>query len=76
MPHEMTGTLTYGGSPQLPRIVQQCPCCRTAIEIASGARQDVTCPLCGTTFRTEADDVTANAPMTEDHFFVVPKVVE
>lgn len=24
----------------------------------------------------KADDVTANAPMTEDHFFVVPKVVE
>ena len=23
-----------------------------------------------------ADQVTANAPMTEDHFFVVPKVVE
>jgi aspartyl-tRNA(Asn)/glutamyl-tRNA(Gln) amidotransferase subunit C len=23
-----------------------------------------------------ADDVTANAPMAEDHFFVVPKVVE
>jgi aspartyl-tRNA(Asn)/glutamyl-tRNA(Gln) amidotransferase subunit C len=23
-----------------------------------------------------ADDVTRNAPMTEDHFFVVPKVVE
>lgn len=23
-----------------------------------------------------ADDVVANAPMTEDHFFVVPKVVE
>lgn len=23
-----------------------------------------------------ADAVTANAPMTEDHFFVVPKVVE
>jgi aspartyl-tRNA(Asn)/glutamyl-tRNA(Gln) amidotransferase subunit C len=23
-----------------------------------------------------ADDVTANAPMKEDHFFVVPKVVE
>lgn len=23
-----------------------------------------------------AGDVTANAPMTEDHFFVVPKVVE
>lgn len=24
----------------------------------------------------KADDVTANAPMTEDHFYVVPKVVE
>lgn len=24
----------------------------------------------------KADDVTANAPLTEDHFFVVPKVVE
>lgn len=24
----------------------------------------------------KADEVTANAPMTEDHFFVVPKVVE
>lgn len=24
----------------------------------------------------KADDVTENAPMTEDHFFVVPKVVE
>ena len=24
----------------------------------------------------KADDVTRNAPMTEDHFFVVPKVVE
>lgn len=23
-----------------------------------------------------ADDVTGNAPLTEDHFFVVPKVVE
>ncbi|HMN39144.1 MAG TPA: Asp-tRNA(Asn)/Glu-tRNA(Gln) amidotransferase subunit GatC [Hyphomicrobium sp.] len=23
-----------------------------------------------------AEDVTANAPMTEDHFYVVPKVVE
>ena len=23
-----------------------------------------------------ADAVTANAPLTEDHFFVVPKVVE
>ena len=23
-----------------------------------------------------ADKITANAPMTEDHFFVVPKVVE
>jgi aspartyl-tRNA(Asn)/glutamyl-tRNA(Gln) amidotransferase subunit C len=23
-----------------------------------------------------ADDVTKNAPMTEDHFYVVPKVVE
>jgi aspartyl-tRNA(Asn)/glutamyl-tRNA(Gln) amidotransferase subunit C len=24
----------------------------------------------------KADDIVANAPMTEDHFFVVPKVVE
>ncbi len=24
----------------------------------------------------KADDVTRNAPLTEDHFFVVPKVVE
>ena len=24
----------------------------------------------------KADDVTLNAPMTEDHFYVVPKVVE
>ena len=24
----------------------------------------------------KADDVTANAPMSEDHFFLVPKVVE
>ncbi len=24
----------------------------------------------------KADDIIANAPMTEDHFFVVPKVVE
>ncbi|MEQ1576105.1 MAG: Asp-tRNA(Asn)/Glu-tRNA(Gln) amidotransferase subunit GatC [Hyphomicrobium sp.] len=24
----------------------------------------------------KADDVTKNAPMTEDHFYVVPKVVE
>lgn len=24
----------------------------------------------------KADDVTANAPLSEDHFFVVPKVVE
>ncbi len=24
----------------------------------------------------KADEVTANAPMTEDHFYVVPKVVE
>jgi aspartyl-tRNA(Asn)/glutamyl-tRNA(Gln) amidotransferase subunit C len=24
----------------------------------------------------KADDVTANAPLKEDHFFVVPKVVE
>ena len=24
----------------------------------------------------KSDDIVANAPMTEDHFFVVPKVVE
>jgi len=24
----------------------------------------------------KADDIVANAPMTEDHYFVVPKVVE
>ena len=24
----------------------------------------------------KADDITRNAPLTEDHFFVVPKVVE
>jgi aspartyl-tRNA(Asn)/glutamyl-tRNA(Gln) amidotransferase subunit C len=24
----------------------------------------------------KADDIVANAPMTDDHFFVVPKVVE
>lgn len=24
----------------------------------------------------KADDIVANAPLTEDHFFVVPKVVE
>jgi len=30
----------------------------------------------GVTDGDKADDVVANAPATEDHFFVVPKVVE
>jgi aspartyl-tRNA(Asn)/glutamyl-tRNA(Gln) amidotransferase subunit C len=30
----------------------------------------------GVTDGGKADDVVANAPATEDHFFVVPKVVE
>jgi len=30
----------------------------------------------GVTDGDKPDDIVANAPLTEDHFFVVPKVVE
>ena len=42
----------------------------SVIPMAMKKRQDVV------TDGSKADDIVANAPVSEDHFFVVPKVVE
>ncbi|GGB58884.1 glutamyl-tRNA(Gln) amidotransferase subunit C [Roseibium aquae] len=42
----------------------------SVVEQTMKKRQD------GVTDGDKADDVTANAPASEDHFFMVPKVVE
>lgn len=46
----------------------------STVDMALPMRDDV--PERGPTGGGQPDDVVANAPRTEDHFFVVPKVVE
>jgi serine/threonine protein kinase/tetratricopeptide (TPR) repeat protein len=43
-----------------PATRLHCPYCRTEIEIGDQTRQDVTCPLCGSTFRVDSERSTAS----------------
>lgn len=42
-----------------PTTRLHCPYCRTEIELGEPAQQDVTCPLCGSTFRVDSGQSTA-----------------
>lgn len=46
----------------------------STVEVSLPLREDV--PATGPTGGGQPEKIVANAPMTEDHFFVVPKVVE
>lgn len=57
---EQLGEVNVDGVPPMTSVVEQRLKMRADTVTAGG----------------DADAVTANAPMSEDHFFVVPKVVE
>lgn len=67
--HDLNGIL--GFVEQLSEVdVEGVAPMTSVMPMAAKLRQD------GITDGHKADDVTANAPMSEDHFFIVPKVVE
>ena len=75
---ELTGILTWVGQlnevdvANVPPMTRVVPEARDPNDPGMGLKQRADKITDG----EKADDIVANAPMAEDHFFVVPKVVE